>query len=106
MPFLVEYVQSGVSSSDYDRLKAKLSWRDDPPPGALFHVVAFEGDTVHISQVWESLADLDAFNRSRVASALEALKLPSAEPAIRETYDLATFAGASRYQVGARSGVG
>lgn len=99
MPFMVEYVQSGVSPADYDRLKQELGWAKDPPVGALFHVVAFEGDTVHISEVWESVADLDDFNTRRVAPALQTLNLPSAPPTIRATYDVATFAGGTRYQV-------
>ena len=99
MPFLVEYVRSGVSSSDYDRLKESLGWAKDPPIGALFHVVAFEGDTVHISEVWESKAEFDDFTAKRVTPALDALGLPSVSPTVRETYDVATFAAVARYQV-------
>lgn len=100
MPFVVEYVQSGVSPADYERLKEKLGWAKDPPPGPLFHVVVFEDDTVRISQVWESIAELEDFSRKRVTPALEELGLPPvATPTIRETYDLATFSAVARYQV-------
>ena len=99
MPFVVEYVQSGVSPADYDRLKQHIDWAGSRPPGALFHIASFGDDTIHVVDLWESLEAMEEYSRTRLIPALKALSIPATVPTVRETYGVAAYPGVSLYNI-------
>ena len=44
----------GFTPKQYDDLKKKLDWDNNPPEGAIFHAAWFEDDGLRAFDVWES----------------------------------------------------
>src|SRR3954451_24704042 len=50
-----------VSAAQYDELKRITNFENDIPAGAIFHVAALDGDTLRVTDVWESPENYQAF---------------------------------------------
>jgi hypothetical protein len=103
MPILVQYIQSGVSRQQYDTVKKATNWENDPPRGALFHVAAFDGDVIHVSDVWETRADMEDYVAKRLSSAAQKAGLTIDPPSVVETYMVAAYHDIDRYRLKAAS---
>lgn len=69
----------GFSPKQYDELKTKLDWDNDPPEGAVFHAAWFEGDSLRVFDVWESREDFHRFFDQRIMPGLDG-KMPPSRP--------------------------
>jgi hypothetical protein len=67
----------GVSPAQYDALRTTVHWEGDPPAGALYHVASFEGDTIHVVDVWDSAEQFNAFVGARLMPAVQAMGITS-----------------------------
>jgi hypothetical protein len=99
MPILVEYVQSGVTQDQYDRLKALTDWESRPPKGAIFHVAGFQDGAIHVIDVWESRSDLDAYVASRLAPSAREIGLHVDPPTVMDTHMVAAYAAVDLYRL-------
>jgi hypothetical protein len=63
----------GVTPAEYDSLRNLVAWDRDVPAGMHLHIASFDGDTLRISEVWDSSDQYHAFARDRVNPALAQL---------------------------------
>ncbi|MDQ4134252.1 MAG: hypothetical protein M3179_13880 [Actinomycetota bacterium] len=69
----------GFTPQQYDDLRRKLDWDNNPPDGALFHAAWFENDSLHVFDVWDSREDFQRFLEQQVIPNLEG-GMPTARP--------------------------
>lgn len=72
MAVMVSLTWPGFSAADYDALSKIVHWVEEPAPGALYHVASFEGDTAHVTDVWNSAEEFNAFVAGRLMPAVMA----------------------------------
>ena len=77
MSVVVSMTWQGVSPAQYDALRSAVHIEDDPPAGLLHHVVAFDGDTAHIVDVWNTAEQFNAFVGSALMPAVQGLGMTS-----------------------------
>jgi hypothetical protein len=53
MTVIPHIVLRGVSSEEYDRVRAETGWIERPPDGGISHVTWWEGDDCHNIDDWE-----------------------------------------------------
>ncbi|MGH3426044.1 MAG: hypothetical protein ACRDQZ_00455 [Mycobacteriales bacterium] len=56
----------------YEQIRHAANWEADRPPGAILHLVGFAEDGMHITDVWDSPEDFQAFFETRVLPTLQA----------------------------------
>jgi hypothetical protein len=66
MAVLMVMTWDGVTVEQYEAARRAVDWERDVPAGALLHVAAFEDGCAHVTDVWESQEQLDAFVQSRL----------------------------------------
>jgi predicted ester cyclase len=81
MPVMMIMKWPGVTPEQYDRARAIVNWEGDVPAGALFHVIAFDGDGLRVTDVWDSAEDFQRFTEERLTPGVSQLNLPG-EPII------------------------
>jgi hypothetical protein len=69
MPVVLEVVFPGLSPAQYDQLKAKVGWVEEPPAGGISHIVWWEGDDCHGVDIWETEEAWGAFGNDRMGPA-------------------------------------
>ena len=100
MPVIVEYSQAGITPADYEELKRTVGWAESNPPGALFHVVAFDGGQIKVIDLWERQSDYEAYVRDRLNPACEAIGLQPEPPRIIPAYAVSAYRPLQKYALG------
>ena len=72
----------GATREQYEAVRAIVKWDSDHPSGGKLHVVGFDDDGMHITDVWESEAHFDRFMQERLAAGIEEVGLDG-EPEVR-----------------------
>ena len=67
MAVVVTLEWPGTTKQQYDKLLELVNWDLDPPQGELFHIAWWDGDTMSIVDLWESMADWQTFFDERLA---------------------------------------
>lgn len=67
----------GATPEQYEALRKQANWEHDLPRGAKLHIVGFGSDGLHITDIWESAEDFQAFNEQRIAPAVQELAITS-----------------------------
>jgi hypothetical protein len=89
-----------ISRSQYDTLRFTVDWRSDQPAGAILHAAAFDdAGRLHVADVWDSAAALDAFVSERLAPALRSLGIPAPEVAIYPLHILQAYDTITKYRI-------
>jgi len=81
MPVIAHVVLAGVTTEQYDKVRAEVGWLDTSPVGGLSHVTWWEGGDCHNLDAWESEEAFAAFGENRLGPGLAAVGV-SAEPAV------------------------
>ena len=72
-----------------DQIHAIVRWDEDVPPGMTFHVASFEGDTLHMVDVWDSEEQFMTFAQTRIMPAVVQVGLDGfPEMMVTPTHDL------------------
>lgn len=103
MPILVEYVQSGVTQDQYDRVRTIIDWENHPPKGALFHVAGFQDGAMHAIDVWQSRAEMDTYVANRLAPAIREIGVTVDPPRVMDTHMIAAYVALDQYRLKARA---
>jgi hypothetical protein len=56
----------GVTADQYDRVRKLVGWEGIPAPGGLFHVAAFDEHGLHVTDLWETADQFQAFATNRL----------------------------------------
>lgn len=60
-----------VTRDKYEQARRRVNWEGDPPQGAKLHVAWFEGDGLHVVDVWNSRQDFERFVEERLTPAIK-----------------------------------
>ena len=69
----------GVTPAQYDAVRERCGWIEQPPAGGISHTTWWEGNDCHNIDAWESEEAFAAFAQHRLAPAMAAVGVP-AEP--------------------------
>jgi hypothetical protein len=82
MPVMMLMEWKGVTPAQYDQVRERVGWERDPAPGGLFHAAGFEGDTLLVTDLWESPEQFQRFTEERLMPGVKALDVPG-QPVVR-----------------------
>lgn len=77
MAVVVHVTLRGVTPAQYDAVRERAGWIEQPPAGGLVHTTWWEGEDCHNLDAWESEAAFAAFGEQRLAPAMAAVGLTS-----------------------------
>lgn len=77
MAVIAHVVLRGISTDEYDRVRAETGWIERPPTGGYSHVTWWEGNDCHNIDAWESEAAFNAFGTDRLGPAMARLGVTS-----------------------------
>jgi hypothetical protein len=81
----------GITAKQYDEARNVVNWENDPPPGLLFHVAAFDGTAGHFTDIWETAEAFQEFIEQRVAPGMAQVGVTSQpDPQIRPVHAVFT----------------
>jgi hypothetical protein len=66
MPVVMIMEWDGVTPEQYDEARALVNWEGDVPAGGMFHVAAFDGQKLRVTDVWQSAEQFDQFVQTRL----------------------------------------
>jgi hypothetical protein len=66
MPVMMVMRWDGVTPAQYDAVRAAVDWEGNPPTGGQFHVAAFDGQALRVTDLWESGEDFQHFVHGRL----------------------------------------
>ncbi len=56
----------GITSDQYEKLRKVVNWEGNRPTGGVFHVASFGNNAAHVTDIWESEAELNNFLQNRL----------------------------------------
>ncbi|MFJ3306355.1 hypothetical protein ACIPSA_25190 [Streptomyces sp. NPDC086549] len=62
---------AGVTPEQYDTVRDAVAWEEAPAAGAQMHVAWFDGQGLHVVDVWESEQAFQVFFAERIGPAVE-----------------------------------
>lgn len=81
MPVVMIMQWDGITPAQYDQARDTVNWEGDPPLGGLYHVAAFDGTSLRVTDVWETAEQFQQFVEQRLMPGVKALGLPG-EPRV------------------------
>ena len=66
-----------VTPAQYDEVKRVTAFETDVAPGGIFHVAAFDGNTMRVTDVWETPEHFQAFVDSRLTPCVQQMGITS-----------------------------
>jgi ketosteroid isomerase-like protein len=79
MAVVVHVTLQGVTPAQYDAVRERAGWIEQPPAGGISHTTWWEGDDCHNLDAWESEEAFQAFGEHRLGPAMAAVGV-TAEP--------------------------
>ncbi len=77
MALVVHVTIRGVTPAQYDAVRERAGWIEQPPAGGISHLTWWEGDDCHNVDGWESEEAFAAFVEHRLAPAMAAVGVTS-----------------------------
>ena len=81
MPVMMMMDWSGVTREQYDAVRKVVNFEGNVPRGGLYHVAAFTGDGLKVTDVWERAEDFQAFVEQRLMPGVQQVGIKS-EPRV------------------------
>jgi hypothetical protein len=78
MAVIAHIVIEGVTKDQYDAVRAKVGWLEEPPTGGIAHLTWWEGAACHNIDAWQSEDALNRFAEQHLGPALAAVGIASA----------------------------
>ena len=98
MPIMAIYRSSDVDAETFNRYRAEVPI-EPVPNGAIFHEAAFGKEGLLVIDIWDSEAELQAFNEARVYPAMRKMGLAPIEPQVLQLHELWTAPNAGQYNL-------
>ena len=70
MPVIALVLLRGVSTEQYDAVRAETGWLEQTPEGGLGHMTWWEGNDCHNLDAWESEDAFNQFGADRLGPAM------------------------------------
>jgi hypothetical protein len=100
MTVMAIYRSNEVDPETFNRYRAEVPI-EPAPAGAIFHQVAFDKDGLLVIDVWETEAELRAFNAERVYPGLQRMGITPVEPEVLQVHALWAASDARRHNLAA-----
>ena len=100
MTIMAIYRSSEVDPETFNRYRAEAPI-EPVPAGAIFHQVAFDKDGLLVIDIWETEAELRAFDAQRVRPALQKLGIAPVEPEVLEVHAMWAASDAREHNIAA-----
>lgn len=72
----------GATREQYDEVRAKARWDQETPDGAKLHLVGFDDDGMHVTDVWESPEHFDRWMNGDLGRAIQEVGVEG-QPTVR-----------------------
>ncbi len=101
MAILAIFQGKGFTKALYEALRKEANWEKQLAAGAVFHAAAFDenGDLL-VADVWQSPEDMNAFVGSRLAPAMQKLKIPMPDVKVYPACNINVHPNADEYRIG------
>ena len=66
MAVVMQMQWDGMGAAEYEAVRKVVDWEGNPPPGAIFHVMAVNDDGISVTDVWETAEQFQAFAQDRL----------------------------------------
>jgi len=85
----------------YDTLRREVDWEHKQPPGGMFHVASFEnaGNTIHVTDIWESEEQLNSFISSRLMPIMQKHKMPPPKTEVYQAYNINAYPQIDKFKI-------
>jgi hypothetical protein len=85
----------------YENARKEVNWEGNPPPGLIFHAASFDssGNTIHVSDIWESEDQWNNFLNTRLMPSMQKAKVPPLKTEIFQAHNINAFAGIDSHKV-------
>ncbi len=67
----------GVTKAQYEEALKLVNCEGDLPPGAVFHVAAFDNQGLPVTDIWETAEDLNASVKTRLMPGVAQIGIPT-----------------------------
>ncbi len=92
MAILAIFTGSGITQSMYEALRKEVHWENRLPPGAVVHAAGFDAaGHLHVADVWDSEAAMNAFVQQRLLPAMQKLKVPAPKVEVFPLHNLNAY---------------
>jgi hypothetical protein len=82
------YMANQITAAKYDEAMRKLNQAGaSAPKGRTYHAAFFEGETLSVFDVWDSMADFEAFGAT-LGPILQELGVETPEPQVSEVHNI------------------
>jgi len=88
-----------ATPEDYDEIRRRVGWEEDPPAGGIAHFLTFTKDGAVEYDVWENRRTFEAFHNGRMKPVLRDVDVDMGEPQIIELDGLAIAQNVQAYQL-------
>jgi hypothetical protein len=89
-----------LNKAQYETLRKEVNWEGNYPTGVLSHVASFDdAGSIHVADVWDSEANLNAFVGTRLTPAMQKHNLPQPEVVMYPVHNINTYAALDKYRV-------
>ena len=91
----------GLTKNMYETIRKEIKWEQNHPKGGTFHVSGFDHDgNMLVVDVWESQAAMDEFFKTRLAPAMQKLKIPMPEAVeVVTTHNINAYPSMDQYKL-------
>src|SRR5436853_6368258 len=78
----------GITPEQYDEVKRRINWLEQPDPDGLVHLAWFEEGALRCCDIWNSEEAFNRFTQNRILPAIEGLGIQGPpEVSFRPAYD-------------------
>ena len=61
----------GLTPDQYDAVRARVRWEEEPPDGAVLHGAWFKPDGLHVFDIWDSEEQFQRFIAEKIMPAVK-----------------------------------
>jgi hypothetical protein len=98
MALMAVFTGEGFTKEMYEALRPVVKWETEPAPGGLIHVAGFDtAGTLHVTDVWESEEQMNAFVTQRLIPGFQKLGIPMPTVSVFPLHNANVYPDAKRY---------
>ena len=101
MAIVAMFTGQNYTKEMYETLRKEVNWERNQPPGGMFHVASFDkdGNTIHVTDIWESEAHLNDFVSSRLMPVMQKHKMPPPKTEVYEVHNINAYSQIDKFKV-------
>lgn len=101
MAIVAMFTGQGYTKDMYEILRKEVNWEHNQPSGGMFHVASFDkaGNTIHVTDIWESEEQLNKFVSSRLMPVMQKHKMPPPKTEVYEVHNINVFPQMDKFRL-------